>query len=234
MIRFLATGNSCRSLAFDFRVSYNTISLFKPEVCDAIVTEFKDQVINTPSTPDAWTDVANKFGLRWNFYHACGALDGKDIAIKKPRRSGSLYHNYKGFFSIVLLGLVNADYKFLWVHIGSSGSSSDCGVFNRSSLEPALREGTLGLPQPQPLPQDDKDTPFFVVGDDAFPLRTYLIKSFPYRFFKPKIKGSSITAVPGLDVLWKTPLEFLQGGLGVFTPPFRQPQQTLRRLQKPA
>jgi len=181
-IRFLATGNSYRSLAFDFRVSHNTISLFIPEVCDAIVTEFKDQVINTPSTPDAWTDVANKYGLRWNFHHACGALDGKHIAIKKPKRSGSLYHNYKGFFSIVLLGLVDADYKFLWVHIGSSGSSSDCGVFNRSSLEPALREGTLGLPQPQPLPQDDKDTPFFVVGDDAFPLRTYLIKPFPHRF----------------------------------------------------
>jgi len=233
MIRFLATGNSCRSLAFDFRVSYNTISLFKPEVCDAIVTEFKDQVINTPSTPDAWTDVANKFGLRWNFYHACGALDGKDIAIKKPRRSGSLYHNYKGFFSIVLLGLVNADYKFLWVHIGSSGSSSDCGVFNRSSLEPALREGTLGLPQPQPLPQDDKDTPFFVVGDDAFPLRTYLIKPFPHRFLNHDERVFNYRCSRARRVV-ENAFGILQGGLGVFTPPFRQPQQTLRRLQRPA
>lgn len=181
-LRFLATGNSYHSLAFDFRVAHNTISLFMPQVCDAIVAEFKDDVISTPSTHEEWMDVANKFGQRWNFYHTCGALDGKHIAIKKPKHSGSRYYNYKGFFSIVLLGLVDAEYKFLWAHVGANGSSSDCGVFNRSSLEPALREGTLGLPPPEPLPHDDRDTPYFVVGDDAFPLRTYLMKPFPHRF----------------------------------------------------
>ncbi|XP_060561924.1 putative nuclease HARBI1 [Ruditapes philippinarum] len=181
-MRFLATGNSYHSLAFDFRVAHNTISLFVPEVCEAIVAEFKDEVICTPSTPDEWIEVANKFRRRWDFHHTCGALDGKHIAIKKPKQSGSQFYNYKGFFSIVLLGLVDADYKFLWANIGANGSSSDCGVFNRSSLEPALREGTLGLPPPEPLPFDDRNTPYFLVGDDAFPLRSYLIKPFPHRF----------------------------------------------------
>ena len=87
-----------------------------------------------------------------------------------------------GFFSIVLLGLVDAYYKFLWAHVGANGSSSECGVFHRSSLEPALREVTLGLPLPEPNPQDDRDTSYFIVGDDTFPLRSYLVKPFPHRF----------------------------------------------------
>ena len=70
--------------------------------------EFEDDVFVIPSTPDSWKEVADNFGKRWNFYHACGALDGKHIAIKKPKKSGSAYYNYKGFFPIVLLGLVDA------------------------------------------------------------------------------------------------------------------------------
>lgn len=108
-LRFLSTGNSYHSLAFNFRVAHNTICLFVPEVCDAVVMEFENDVFVTPSTPDSWKEVAGNFGKRWNFHHACGALDGKHIAIKKPKKSGSAYYNYKGFFSIVLLGLVDAD-----------------------------------------------------------------------------------------------------------------------------
>ena len=181
-LRFLATGNSYHSLAFSFRVAHNTISLFIPEVCDAICTEYKEEVFHTPSTPDEWRPIAEQFGKRWNFHHACGAIDGKHIAIRKPRKSGSLFYNYKGFFSIVLLALVDADYQFIWANVGSYGSSSDCGIYNRSDLEPALRNGTLGLPQPEPLPHDDRDTPYFMIGDDAFPLRPWMVKPFSHRY----------------------------------------------------
>jgi len=81
----------------------------------------------------------------------------------------------------VLLAVVDAVFRFLWVNVGAEGSCSDAGIFNRSSLAPALQEGTLGLPEPDHLPHDDVDIPFFLVGDNAFALSTD----------SPKKKGSS-------------------------------------------
>jgi len=43
--------------------------------------------------PDEWRDVSDKFNTKWNFPHACSALDGKHIPIKAPPKSGSLYYN---------------------------------------------------------------------------------------------------------------------------------------------
>ena len=88
-----------------------------------------------PTDPEDWKKIEERFGNRWNIPHAVGALDGKHIAIKKPKRSGSEYFKYKGCFSLVLLALVNADYKFLWVNAGASGSSSDAQIFNCSKLK---------------------------------------------------------------------------------------------------
>ena len=140
-LRFLATGNSYHSLSFAFFVAHNTISLFVPEVCRAIVDEYHQDVFSTPSTPDQWRQVAQGFQDRWNFTHVCEAIDGKHVAIIKAKKSGTLYYNYKGFFSIVILAVVDADYMFLWADVGCPGSDSDCGIFNRSQLEASLSHG---------------------------------------------------------------------------------------------
>ena len=100
--------------------------------------------------------------------HAVGALDGKHIAIKKPKKSGSEYFNYKGYFSLVLLALVDADYKFLWVNAGASGSSSDAQIFNRSKLKRRIENGTLGLPPPEPLGLGrGANLHYFLLGDNG-------------------------------------------------------------------
>ena len=88
-----------------------------------------------PTDPEDWKKIEERFRNRWNVIHAFGALDEKHIAIKKPKKSGSEYFNYKGYFSLVLLALVNADYKFLWVNVGAIGSLSDAQIFNCSKLK---------------------------------------------------------------------------------------------------
>ena len=93
-----------------------------------------------PVTPADWKNISDLFWKRWNFPHTCGGIDGKHIAIKKPANSGSLYFNYKGFFSIVMLALVDADYKFVWVDIGSRGASSDVQIFNNFELKECMED----------------------------------------------------------------------------------------------
>ena len=57
-LRFLATGDSYRSLMYSFLISDSTISLIIPEVCEAIIAEFLKEVIVCPKTPEHWRRVS--------------------------------------------------------------------------------------------------------------------------------------------------------------------------------
>ena len=54
-------------------------------------------------------------------------------------------------------------------------------IFNDSELKECLADGTIGLPAADHLPNDDKDTPYFFLSDDAFGLRTYMMKPYSQR-----------------------------------------------------
>ena len=57
-------------------------------------------------------------------------------------------------------------------------------IFNDSELKECLADGTIGLPAADHLPNDDKDTPYFFLSDDAFGLRTYIMKPYSQRNYR--------------------------------------------------
>ena len=180
-LRFLASGDSYHSLAYNFRIPHNTISLIVPDTCRAIYEEYADEVLPCPTTTADWEIIAQGFSSKWQFHNCLGALDGKHVAIQCPKKTGSLYYNYKGFFSLVLMALVDADYNFVYVDIGTPGASSDGGVFNKCSLRKKIDAASMGFPGKKSLPGDPEPLPHFIVADDAFPLRDWLMKPFPTR-----------------------------------------------------
>ena len=178
-LRHLASGAKYRDMQYAWRVPHNTISLVVREVCYAILEEYAEEQLSPPTTEEGWLELSEAWYRRWNFPHVIGAIDGKHVACKAPPDSGSDYYNYKGFFSIILFAMVSSDYKFLWIDVSGMGSSSDAHIYNNSELKQGLENNNIrGWPATRPLPHDTQDVPYFLVGDDAFSLRPYLMKPY--------------------------------------------------------
>lgn len=179
--RYLATGESYRSLAFQFRIGVTTVSRIVAEVCEVLWIHLSPDYLAAPSTSYDWLLVAENFEKKWQFPHCLGSLDGKHVVMKAPGNSGSLYFNYKGTFSLVLMALVDANLRFLAVDIGAYGRNSDGGVLSRSSMGRAFSKNALNFPEDSPLPGAPGlgKLPYVILADEAFPLTTYMMRPFP-------------------------------------------------------
>lgn len=109
----------------------------------------------------------------------CVYIYGKHIRIKCPSQSGSMYFNYKQYFSINLQAVAGADYKFTMIDVGAFGRESDGGIFRGSSFYQKLEMGALNIPQDAKLPNTDVSQPYVFLGDEAYPLLEHLMRPFP-------------------------------------------------------
>jgi len=132
-----------------------------------------------PSCENEWKVVAANFGHRWNFYNCIGAMDGKHFKIDPPLQSGSLYYNYKDYFSVVLLAVVDAQLRFIYVDVGTNGRINDTGIWNKCSLKAHLDHNSLNIPEPISLLNTEKKFPFILIGDEGFPLSTKVLIPYP-------------------------------------------------------
>lgn len=180
-LHFLATGNTFVELSYSTRIAHNTLSQLVIETLKAIVSALEGKELTCPSTPSEWETVAEQFHAQWQFPHCIGALDGKHINFRPARAEGSAYRNYKNTDSIILLALVNANYQFLFVDIGRNGRMHDSTVFRESVLFQQLSSGALNLPEPCSLPGDNILLPYAIIADDAFPLKSNIMKPYPGR-----------------------------------------------------
>ncbi|CAH1379989.1 unnamed protein product, partial [Tenebrio molitor] len=145
-IRFLATGRSYEDLKFSAIISPQALGKIIPETCKAIYSVLKNEYMKFPRTEQEWLKIETDFQEVWNFPHCVGSLDGKHIRIVPPPGSGSYFYNYKGFFSIVLMACVDANYKFLMVDVGVNGRVSDGGVIEQTTFYNKLQNSNLKLP----------------------------------------------------------------------------------------
>ena len=129
-------------------------------------------------TEETWKRIATRFKDIWHFTNCIGAIDGKHINIQCPINARSTFFNYKGSHSVVLLALVDADYKFIAIDVGSYGRNSDGGVFSASEMGKRFHNKTYNVPESAPLVENGEPQPYVVVGDEAFPLKTYMLRPY--------------------------------------------------------
>ncbi|KAK1165476.1 protein ALP1-like, partial [Acipenser oxyrinchus oxyrinchus] len=144
-LRFLATSDSFQTISFSYRVGHTTVGNIVSETCNAMWNVLQDKYMPIPIEDD-WKEIADKFNQMWNFPNCIGAIDVKHINIQAQPNLGSMFFNYKGTFSIILLAPVEAEYKFCIINVGSYGRNSDGGVFSRSVLVRAIDNKTLHIP----------------------------------------------------------------------------------------
>lgn len=194
-LRHLASGARYMDMRYAWRIPHNTISKIVREVnitlyffyytfmkkqfllyyviflilcfqvCSAIINVYLNELMALPTTADEWKTIADGFQRKWNFPHCLGAIDGKHVAIKCPPNSGSTYFNYKKFFSVILMAIVDSDYKIIWADIGGRGAASDAQIWNASDIKGAIDAGEIALPVAAPLPNDTQPVPWWFVGE---------------------------------------------------------------------
>ncbi|KAK3795995.1 hypothetical protein RRG08_035172 [Elysia crispata] len=174
-LRYLGNGTSFRSLAFSFRMGKTTVAEIVYETVVAIWEELQPIHMPVPSEENL-RSVAAGFLSNWNFPNCVGAIDGKHVPIRCPSNSGSMFFNYKKFFSVTLQGVSDANYRFINIDVGGYGKQSDGGTFQASEFYRALTDGKINLPKHSFLPQTNVVAPYVLIGDEAYPLLPFVLK----------------------------------------------------------
>jgi len=116
-----------------------TISVIVSETCTEIINSLWDDAVRKlfPKNEEDFTNVMAKFGEEWQFPYAYAAVDGSHLPIKCPKggaQSKKQYFNFKGFYSVVLMALVDAEYRFIWASVGAPGNTHDSTLFQSTEL----------------------------------------------------------------------------------------------------
>lgn len=173
----MATGNSYASLAGEFRLGITTVALIVKQTLP-VLWQVLQPLHMKPPTAEEFKEIADTFYNKWGFPNCIGSIDGKHIRILCPKWSGSMFFNYKKYFSIVLQAVSDANCKFIFVEVGSYGKQSDGGIFRNSTLYKAIDNGALSIPEDNCLPSSSIKAPFVFIGDEAYPLLRHVMKPY--------------------------------------------------------
>ncbi|XP_068130636.1 uncharacterized protein [Hyperolius riggenbachi] len=178
-LRFLASWHSYSSLHLEYRLRKSTVKVVVLSTCTLLWSKLQPKFMEIPDQTK-WMQVADLFWRRCHFPNCLGAIDRKHVGIVCPTFSGSNFFNDNQLFSMVLLTIVDADYKFLYVDIEPNGGSCDCTSYSNYKFERLLESGRLNLPEPKPWPGTTQPHPFVFIGDGAFELSTHIMQPYDH------------------------------------------------------
>lgn len=171
----LASSAEERTVAHLFGVSRPSVNLIFREFCRVVVQRLEHLYIRFPQ-PCELAEHLRQFEAVLGFPQGVGALDGCHLEVCPPKDNASDYYNYKGWYSIILLAVADHNYKFLSTSVGSPGKNHDANVFRRSKLPRNLASPLFSM---EAKTVEGVHVCPLLLGDQAFPLQTHLMKPFP-------------------------------------------------------
>ena len=77
------------------------------------------------------------------------------------------------------MAICDANYCFTMFDVGQFGSNNDSGVLANSTMGVAFESERLKVPKGRVIDQETGILPYFLVGDEVFPLKTWLMRPCP-------------------------------------------------------
>ena len=186
-LSFLAHSPSLRYMRGKFGVPQNSISvcILRPTVAalKAVMVTGPNREFRWPVTVEEQQHAMAEFRDLWQLPGVIGAIDGTLIAMRKPSvKQGGVdtdsWLGYKGSIASLLLAVVSATGRFIYVSAGYPGCFGDAGAFNSSLLKQKLDAGLLSSTWSSTVGEHTRTYHPFLVGDAAFPLSSYMQKCF--------------------------------------------------------
>ena len=175
----LGRGDYLYTIAELVGLAESTVCKIVLEVCRAIIEELWSESVDRhfPKSEQAVKEKLVDMDAEWQFPYAFAGIDGSHLPIKCPhggQEAMKQYYNFKNFYSVVLLGLVDANYRFIWASLGAPGNTHDSTYFQSTSLWGDICSGNI-LPD-KAVEVNGVEIPPIILGDGAFPLRSWLMK----------------------------------------------------------
>lgn len=160
-LRFYATGSFQLCTGDNFLVSQSSVSRIFAKISHYIALK-SNIYITMPQTRFAIGKINSDFYKIARFPRVLGTIDGTHIKIQSPGGdTAELYRNRKGWFSINVQMVANANLKVMDIVTCYPGSAHDSTIFNESRLRVKLEDDAFG--------------DCYLLGDSAYPCRKYLL-----------------------------------------------------------
>jgi len=124
--------------------------------------------IQLPRNDEELLELVRGYKQSWGFPNCGGAIDGCHIPISVANSLHTDYHNRKGYYSVILQGLVDCRHCFMHIYVSWPGSVHDARVFSNSQIYRMGNDGSL-FPK-SVLPINGWNVPVVILGDSAYPL----------------------------------------------------------------
>lgn len=165
-MHFYATGSYQRMVgrSYNISVAQQTMSKILHEVTSVIIQRFGGRWIQFPVTLNEKNRIKATFMQMRNFPGVIGVIDCSHIEIIRPKEEEHAYLNRKGYHSINVQIVCDAELRILNINAQHAGATHDAHIWRNSRLRNVLNEF-----------YNNGDRHSWLLGDSGYPLEPFLL-----------------------------------------------------------
>lgn len=185
---FLATGSIQCPLKANEGIASTTAISFIASVSQELVRHAAEFIV-FPSTPESQAKVKKEFKKKFKLPNVLGVIDCTHVVMRAPTENSNVYFNNEGSYSINVQIVCDALCKITHVFTHFPASTPDSTILEQSEI-PAVFE---------------RDPPLdgLLLGDTAYPLKTWLMVPFSGPKTKPEL-SFNIMHLDAFEVMNRT------------------------------